>query len=112
MGSKSRPRVSFDYYWVAVWQSQSKSGWHLFGVIFLFFFCVGKSLACHSPGQSLCIEPSARLLRVFSKDREGSGTAYQISLVDTVESLTYCSLQWRRKSCNANGVFVDKLGRR
>ena len=21
-------------YWVAVWQSQSKNGWHLFGVIF------------------------------------------------------------------------------
>ena len=28
-------------------------------------------------------------------------------VVDTVESLTYCGLQWRRKSCNANGVLVD-----
>ena len=37
------------FYWVAVGQSQSEIGWHLFGI--LFFFRVGKSLACHSPAK-------------------------------------------------------------
>ena len=40
-----------NYYWVAVWQTQSRNGGHLFGVIIFFFFRVGKSLACHSPGK-------------------------------------------------------------
>ena len=71
----SLPSLKVTIYWVAygnpvgkwvdclflfftglpVWQSQLESGWDLFVFSFffflVFFFPVGKSLACHSPGK-------------------------------------------------------------
>ena len=60
------PIPSLDIQLILGCQTQSESGFHFVGFfVVVFFFRVGKSLACHSPAKwclSVCIESSVSIL--------------------------------------------------
>ena len=89
-----------------VWQSQSESGWDLFVLFYLFFFFFFSV--------SVKVLPVTPLLSGIFVHRAFCSYFLRIERVVEIRRFLWwtqsndkLNRQWRRKSCNADGVLVD-----